>query len=394
LLVTNGATLATPESIIGFNLGAISNSAIVAGPGSRWIAPGEFEVGLNGAFNSLTVSDGGWLVSGDASIGLEPTSSNNAALVTGAGTVWSNLIQLAVGFAGPGNRLQISNGGTVFASDLVLIGTQATSSNNLLHVLGGTLRAQNASGTGRLDIRSGTNRLDAGLVDVDRLTITNARGFFEFNGGTLRTTGTTIGTGQIFDVGNGADAATLELRGGTHVFLGGLVVANHAMLTGNGSVPSGLLTVQAGGSLAPGAPIGALAFNVSPVLLGATIMEISKSGATLTNDRVQVVTTLSYGGSLTVTNIGPDALIAGSRFLLFSAASFAGSFATITLPPLGPGLAWMNNLSVDGSMKWSSRRSQGLRVLPCRARTSSSPAPTAHPTPPTPYWPRPTWLCL
>jgi hypothetical protein len=257
---------------------------------------------------------------------------------------------LRVGSDGADNRLVVSSGGTVFAGSAVYAGLFPTSTGNRLTVDGGTLRTTNASATGTLDVRRGTNVLNAGLIDVDRLLLTNALGFFEFNGGTLRTAGTTIGTGQIFKVGNSADAATLELRGGTHIFLGGLIVANHATLTGNGSVP-GALTVQAGGMLAPGLSIGALSFNLSPALQGATIMEISKNGAILTNDQIQVAGTLNYGGSLTVTNIGPDALIAGSRFPLFSASGFAGAFTNITLPPLAFGLAFTNKLAVDGSIE-------------------------------------------
>ena len=61
--------------------------------------------------------------------------------------------------------------------------------------------------------------------------------------------------------------------------------------------------------------------------------------------------TLNYGGALTVTNIGPDALAAGDNFKLFSAGTFAGSFTPLSLPPLGPGLGWTNKLVVDGSIE-------------------------------------------
>jgi hypothetical protein len=151
-------------------------------------------------------------------------------------------------------------------------------------------------------------------------------------------------------VGNGASMATLELRGGTHVVPGGIVVANHASLTGNGSV-SGVLTVQAGGRLVPGASIGKVSLNISPSLQGTVVMEISKDGAALTNDQIQVATALTYGGSLIVSNVGPTGLAVGDRFQLFVASSYAGAFSSLLLPPLHAGLAWANKLAVDGSLE-------------------------------------------
>ncbi len=76
-------------------------------------------------------------------------------------------------------------------------------------------------------------------------------------------------------------------------------------------------------------------------------MEISKSGSTLTNDYIDVDwpdKTLTLGGNLTVTLLaGSDALDVGDSFDLFS-DNLAGSFATVTLPTLGAGLAWDSTL--------------------------------------------------
>ena len=80
-------------------------------------------------------------------------------------------------------------------------------------------------------------------------------------------------------------------------------------------------------------------------------MEISKNGATLTNDQIQVIAPLAYGGSLIVSNLGPSALAAGDRFPLFSATSYSGGFTSISLPPLAAGLAWTNKMVFDGSIE-------------------------------------------
>jgi hypothetical protein len=77
------------------------------------------------------------------------------------------------------------------------------------------------------------------------------------------------------------------------------------------------------------------------------VMEIDK--ANLTNDSATVTGTLTYGGSLIVTNLG-GTLAAGDTYKLFNFSGSSGSFASVTLPPLAGGLGWTNKLSVDGSI--------------------------------------------
>ncbi|MGN6644477.1 MAG: hypothetical protein ACTHKU_15905, partial [Verrucomicrobiota bacterium] len=58
--------------------------------------------------------------------------------------------------------------------------------------------------------------------------------------------------------------------------------------------------------------------------------------------------TLTLGGTLIVTNVGP-ALTAGASFNLFNAGSLSGSFASVSLPELGSDLRWnTNQLASDG----------------------------------------------
>jgi hypothetical protein len=80
-------------------------------------------------------------------------------------------------------------------------------------------------------------------------------------------------------------------------------------------------------------------------------MEALKVGATKFFDQIQATNTIIFGGSLIVSNVGVTAFAAGDNFKLFSATAYAGSFATLNLPPLNPGLGWTNKLSVDGSIE-------------------------------------------
>lgn len=349
LIVTNGGqVLSSGNGIIGFNSGGRSNLTIVTGTGSLWSNAASVFVGYAGADNRMVVSNGAGVNNGSGFIGL--ASSSNVAVVTGSGSVWHNRSAISVGHFNGDNQLVVSNGGEVFSGNGVIVGVETNSLRNRVTVDGGTLRATNAFGNSFLDVRQGTNVLHSGLIEVNRLSLTNVLGDFEFNGGTLVSSGTAIGNGRVFNVGNGASAATFELRNGTHSFANNLIVANNASLVGNGTV-LGNLTVQPGGTLAPGVSVGKLAFSNSPVLQGATIMELSKTGPVVTNDQVQVAGPLSYGGSLVVSNLGPDALAAGDRFTLFNASSYSGAFANIALPTLPVTLVWTNKLAVDGSIE-------------------------------------------
>jgi hypothetical protein len=62
---------------------------------------------------------------------------------------------------------------TVSGCTRVTLGEFELSTGNRVVVAGGTLRATAADGAGFLDVRRGTNVLQAGLVDVDRLVLAN-----------------------------------------------------------------------------------------------------------------------------------------------------------------------------------------------------------------------------
>ena len=352
LLVTNGASLFTSDiGRIGVTSAARSNLVFLSGASTRWTLQGDVTIGVTGAVNRLVVTNGAGLSNESGVVGSTAAASNNEAVVTGSGSFWT-MLEMVVG-GGPGNRVVVTNGGVVTCRSQVVIGNLASSTNNRVIVDGGgTLRVTNTMRNGLLLVRGGTNVLNAGLVEVDRLLVTNGLGQFELDGGTLITATTTNNNGRTFFVGNGTNSATLQLAGGTHVFSSGLVVRAAGTLAGNGTI-TGAVTIQAGGHISPGESIGKLVLNNSLSLQGGseTIMEVSKSGSTATNDQIRLSGGVTYGGFLRVTNIGPTALTAGDRFQLFPAAAYSGAFAGLTLPPLTTGLTWANKLSFDGSIE-------------------------------------------
>ncbi len=351
MIVSAGGTVLNPLATIGVSSAARTNTVLVTGAGSVWSNSGPLTVGSGGSFNQLIITNRGVVLSTNAVIGANATASNNLVLVTGAGSLWSNPSFLTVGNTGSLAQLVIRDVATVLATACT-IGANASSTNNRLVVEGGALWITNASATATLDIRRGTNQLSGGSMGTDLLRLTNVLGFFEFNGGTLRAGAATVTNGALFTVGNGASAATYNLGGavpGMHAFANGLRIAGNATLTGNGTI-SGTVTVAVGGTFAPGSSVGKIVLSNAPALQGGLAMEVSKSGATLTNDQIQVAGTLAYGGSLTVTKLGPTALSAGDSFPLFSASSYSGALSSIVLPPPPAGLSWTNRLLVNGSI--------------------------------------------
>src|SRR6185436_382438 len=137
------------------------------------------------------------------------------------------------------------------------------------------------------------------------------------------------GPGGILKEGPG----TLLLNG-TNTFNGDLTV-NGGSLGGNGIVMS-FVSVDAAGTLSPGTSVGVLTVSNDVALAGTTLMEVSRSGATFTNDRLRNISgTLYFGGTLVVTNIGQP-LVGGEVFDLFDWVAASDSFTTISLPVLSP----------------------------------------------------------
>jgi len=127
-----------------------------------------------------------------------------------------------------------------------------------------------------------------------------------------------------------------------------VTVTSGGTLSGNGRI-AGPVSVGFGATLSPGSSVGRLAISNDLSLAGATtIMELDRSAGT--NDSVVGISTVTYGGTLVVTNLA-GALGAGDSFKLFSASSYAGTFDSIVLPTLTGSLTWnTNSLGVNGTL--------------------------------------------
>lgn len=124
-LLTNSA-----QGVIGRNATARSNEVRLVSASARWHLGGSLQLGINGAANRLTVSNGGVVRANVGDVGILATSSDNVAVVTGSGSLWSNANELVLGFGSAGNQLAISNGGVV-RNGVGYVGNDTSSSNSL-----------------------------------------------------------------------------------------------------------------------------------------------------------------------------------------------------------------------------------------------------------------------
>ena len=332
-----------------------NNSLLVSGTGSAFMG----SVGLGvfqGANNSLIISNGGILSGLAASIGggnSQPVS-NNKALVTGAGSRLELKGDLSVGLnQGVNNQLTVSNGATATASNLV-VGFPFSASNCLVTVSSGALIVTNKFGTSLTIFRGWgcSLALDNALFITDTFNFTNKPGKLWFNGGLFQTRNTEFRNGDTFNVGDGTNVATLELLGnGLHWFVNGLRIANAATILGSGSIVANV-TNDAGGTLNPGNGVGNLFIRGRLYLAAGSTNVFELNHGASTNDNITgVLTNVTYGGTLSVTNLSGTPTN-GTFFKLFSASNYAGAFANFIADPPAPGLRWnLNRLSVDGVLR-------------------------------------------
>ena len=150
LVVSNGGTVAANRLWVGY-WESLSNSLVVTGTNSL-LQASNVVVGRAGSGNQLVVSDGGTLASAQYGVlGQLFSSSNNVAMVTGAGSLWTNALDLFIGGQGSGNRLTVSNAGTV-ANAAGVVGSSSIGNGNEVVVTG-----TNSFWTNALDLTIGNS---------------------------------------------------------------------------------------------------------------------------------------------------------------------------------------------------------------------------------------------
>jgi fibronectin-binding autotransporter adhesin len=148
-----------------------------------------------------------------------------------------------------------------------------------------------------------------------------------------------INAGAFFDV-SGLSTGTMPLNSGQ-------------VISGNGTI-LGILDNTAGGAVSPGGGIyggiGTLTVTNDINLGGIAWMKVNRANTPNSDRLVSSQSSINYGGTLVVTNIG-ERLQVGDTFTLFNASgsAFNGSFGNLVLPGY---YTWdTSQLAVNGSVK-------------------------------------------
>ena len=175
----------------------------------------------------------------------------------------------------------------------------------------------------------------------------------------------TLGGASTYTGGTVVDGGTLTVNNtsGSGTGTAAVSVNTNATLAGTGII-SGAVTVNSGATLSPGdGGIGTLTANNSVTLAAGSTNRIEINRTTGTKDYLTCSGTLTYGGTLIVTNLG-GALTNGDSFKLFNGGAYAGSFASSNLPPLAPDLMWNTaTLNLSGTISVVSTNFTGPQPL-------------------------------
>jgi autotransporter-associated beta strand protein len=354
------AMVSTPINAAGGSVFAIGGSGNITLEGiARGSGSGQFDVTNldEGTLELIGTADNAYLnlhaVNGTVLLDKTSTASVHAA---SALFVEGGIAQLA-GTGGvqvyPGNTLTVNSGTLDLNGQTMTVGALVGFGGMILNSLAGSTAtlviATATSGEyyGTLTNGSGVLALTQTGTGVAYLAGVNV-----YTGSTLVEGGTlylvepaSISNSVLINVTNGATLDVTARNDST------LTLNNGQTLTGGGLV-NGNVTSLAGAIINPGGGVAVNTLNVSENvnLGGELLMDLNDTNTPVNCDQLTVSGTPTYGGVLSVTNIGPT-LQVGDTFQLFSAA--AGGFASINLPTTdasGYRYSWNNNIAANGSI--------------------------------------------
>jgi autotransporter-associated beta strand protein len=316
----------------------LSHTFTFGGNRGIFLGPGGGDIGENTSAGTLSIPGA---ISGPGTLLIEADGAGAGTKFTGNNTFTGTCTVAAGASLTVGNA---ATAGTFGAGDTVNDGFLTVDRGGALTYAGAI------SGTGTNSFKSesgGLVTLSGTISTTGPLTISGA-GTITFSGANTYSANTLINC-QYFMAnnitGSGTSGGTVtvgESTGGT--FLGGI------------GIISGPVTVVAGNTLQPGNivptnSLGTLTINNSLTLQSGSATVINIDATVPSSSAVVGMTSVTYGGALTV-NVIKGALAAGQTYHLFGAGSYNGTFdGGITLPALAGGLFWnTSNLSVNGTI--------------------------------------------
>ena len=325
--ITSGTNNSYANTYVGYtNTLDSNNSLTVANSNTLLTNSGSLYVGNAGSSNSLVISNGAKVVDVYGFIGRLASSSNNAALVTGSGSLWTNSARIYLGYSGSGT-LTVANGGTVIGNAIEI------NHNSTLNI--GSLNGSDAAGIviGRyygITIDSG-----GGTVNFNQTnSVIISAGISDSGTGVLNQlgSGTTILTGDAssFSGRTMVSAGTLLANNSSSSLGTGTVTVNSGGTLGGNGLIAGPATITSGGALVAGySSSGTLTFTNSLTLASGSSTTFLING---TNNFTSITLSgglIHYGGVLTfnLSNYTPST---GDTFTLFNLTNGASQFGDFT----------------------------------------------------------------
>ncbi len=359
LTIQNGGDVFSVFGAIGQYEGASNNIVTVTGSNSVWNDNGYLNVGDQGAWNSLIISNGGVVSDTYANIGVNSSNANfNTVTVTGTGSIWTNSYDLRIGYRGADNTLTISNGGVVYSVNSV-IGYHQGSSNNSVVVTGGG-SAWNMTGdliVGRSDSGNSLQILSSGVVNDVNGTIGYYGGGSD---GAVVTNNTVLvsGAGSQWNnsgsltVGRNGQFNSLTISNGGYVvnqagIIGAYGNSNSVLVTGSGSLwqNNDQLTIGQNGSfnqmtIADGGRVNDTKGDVGYDGASNTVLVTGSASGTPSlwnNSEDLVIGDHTTGNQMIITN-GGEVAVGGQAYIGYQPSAGNNSvFVT------GSGSVWTNS---------------------------------------------------
>lgn len=191
---------------------------------------------------------------------------------------------------------------------------------------------------------------------VDALDFGFHRTALTVNGGWLQLYGTNSYTGPTRVQDGTLLVSRYDGPFGNLGYLGQLgfttvTVADGGTLGGDGLI-YGTVTIEAGGTLAPGNPVGALTLATTLTLAPGARCVFEVDLAAGTNDLVTGLMAVTLDGTLEIQALGSEPFTDGTVLKLFDAFNYTAGTVTVEPPTPGPGLAWDTALlAVDGTLR-------------------------------------------
>jgi autotransporter-associated beta strand protein len=330
--------------------------AFLTATNSSYIYPGA----ITGTGSLLKDGLGTLYLTGPNSFGGSITNNAGALWLDASGGLYQGIVCITNNLLHAGIHLNGTNGNITFPSGVnwyVNQGEGAIVNEAGDNVINGFMILGPSGADAYLKVNSGTLTLNGQLTAGPTST-------------TIRLGGSGNGTNngsiassfvQVLKQDSGCWTFTgISSTGGSNAVVGGTLVVNGQLpissklnvfatgtLSGYGII-KGPTAIMGGGTLALGTNIGMMSISNSLTLNGTNIMKVTRSGSISTNDLICGITTIAFGGTLSVVGSG-SGWSAGDSFRLYDAKTYTGAFAKINLPGLPGNLVWeLSGLAAGG----------------------------------------------